>query len=184
MDEFDVDQAYEDTVGIARELMGSTDDPGQLWEANELVNRALSMRLRDAYPWLLKAQIQCTLGDDLAALACVETALRLEPRMAEAHYWHAAVLTDLDRFDDALRAVARAFRNLGPDDQWLTEDLYYEKALILDSVGKQDAARGTLESGLERFPDSAILRAGVDSLQRRRVRASLVVLEGGRSGKA
>lgn len=184
MDEFDVDQAYEDTLGVARELLGSTEDPGQLWEANELVNRALTLKPRDADPWLLKAQVQCALGDTIASLACIQSALRIAPRMAEAHYWHAVILTDLDRFDEALRAVAGAFRNLGNEDQWLTEELYYEKALILDSVGRQDAARTTLESGLERFPDSVILQAGAESLSRRQVRASLTVIDGGRTDKA
>ena len=84
----------------------------QIVEANEFVNRALVILPDNAEAWLLKAQILSTLGDDFAALAAVEVVLHKQPGLAEAHYWRAAMLADLDRHQEALEAVNQAFNLL------------------------------------------------------------------------
>lgn len=178
MDTYERD--FENSLEMARALLGNTEDSADLWEANELVNRGLALRPSDPDAWVLKCQIMSAIGDDAAALASIEMAIRRAPRMAEAHYWHTAVLADLDRHDEALRSIARAFRSLGREDEWLIEDLYFEKAVVLDAVGRRDAAMATLQAGLERFPDSAILKAGLDPLQRQKIRASFKVIQGGK----
>jgi uncharacterized protein len=88
-------------------------------------------------------------------------------------------LDRVDRFEDGLRALDRAFRNLGTEDLWILEDLYYEKATMLDSLGDRDAAVAAFEAGLERCPGSVILRAGLEPLARARVRSQFKVLRGG-----
>lgn len=177
MDTYESD--FDDCLEMARALLSGNEDNADLWEANELVNRAISLRPSSAEAWLLKCQILSGLGDDVAALAAVEMAIRRTPRNAEAHYWKTAVLADLERYDDALRSVERAFRHLGETDEWLIEDLYYEKALILDAIGRQDAALATYEAGLARCPDSAILKSGLEPLRRARTRQRFKVLRGG-----
>jgi tetratricopeptide (TPR) repeat protein len=170
---------FEDSLEMARALLGNNEDSGDLWEASELVNRALAIRPADPDAWILKCQILSALDDDFAALAAVEMAVRRAPRASEAHYWRAAVLADLERYDDALRAIERAFRHLSPDDDWLVEDLYYEKAVILDAIGRRDAALATYEAGLQRCPESVILKAGLEPLRRERVRSTFKVIQGG-----
>ena len=56
------------------------------------------------------------------------------------------ILADMERYGDALKSVERAFRCMSPEDEWLTEDLYYEKAAILDAIGRQDEALATYDT--------------------------------------
>jgi len=171
---------FEDSLEMARALLGGNEGASDLWEANEYVNRALRLRPADAEAWMLKCQIMSALEDDPAALASAEMALRRAPRAAEAHYWRAAVLADMERYTEALKAIERAFRYLGKDDDWLLEDLYYEKAAVQGAIGRADEAVATYEAGLKRCPDSQILKAGLEPLRRERTRRMFKVLPGGR----
>jgi tetratricopeptide (TPR) repeat protein len=94
-------------------------------------------------------------------------------------YWRGAVLGDLGRHREALRAIETALRVVTAEDHWLLEDLYYEKVTILDALGLHDAAVASCEAGLERCPGSALLRAALAPAERARVRAQLKVLRGG-----
>ncbi len=170
---------FEDVLEMARALLGGNEDAADLWEANDLVNRAFRIRPSDPEAWILKCQILSALDDDTAALAAVEMSVRRAPKLAEAHYWRAAVLADLERYGDALKAVERAFRHLGHEDDWLLEDLYCEKAMILDAIGRQDEAMATFEAGLKRCPESTILKAGLEPLRRERIRSTFKVIPGG-----
>ena len=164
----------------ARSLLGSYDGAGDLWEANEHINRALRLKPNEPEAWVLKSQILSSLDDDPAALAAAEMAVRRAPRSAEALYVRAAVLADMERYLDALKAIERAFRHSGADDDWLLEDLYYEKAAILDALNRADEAMITFEAGLTRCPESQLLKAGIEPLRRERTRRSFQVLPGGR----
>ncbi len=170
---------FDDYLEMARALLGGYESVSDLWEANDHVNMALRLRPNDISAWILKSQILSSLEDDPAALAAAEMAVRRAPRSAEAHYVRAAILGDLGRYSDALRDIERAFRHLGADDEWLLQDLYYEKATILDAIGREDEAVAVFEAGLTRCPDSALLRAGVEPLRRQRVRRTLRVIPGG-----
>src|SRR5262245_45503580 len=161
---------FEDCVEMARALLGGFDSTGDLWEANEYINRALRLRPLEPDAWILKSQILSALDDDAAALAASEMALRRAPRAAEAHYVRGAVLADLERYSEALKAIERSFRHLRADDEWLLEDLYYEKAAILDALDRAEEAVATFETGLRRCPNSSLLRAGLEPLRRERVR--------------
>jgi tetratricopeptide (TPR) repeat protein len=172
---------FEDALEMARALLGGNEDSGDLWEANDLVNHAIGLRPNDTDAWILKCQILSALEDDTAALSAIEMAVRRSPRRAEAHYWRAAVLGDLQRYDEALKAIERGFRNLGADEDWLVEDLYYEKASVLDAIGRREEALATYEAGLKRCPDSNLLRAALEPLRREDVRARFKVIEGGRT---
>ena len=170
---------FEECLDTARALLSDGEDGSSLWDANDLVNRALALDPDAADGWLLKCQILSALGDDVAALAAVAMAIRVAPNLAEAHYWHAAVLADLERYPDSLSAIELAFRALGPGDEWLIEDLFYDKAAALDAIGRPDAALATYEAGLQRCPDSVILRAALELLRRQRARQRFTVIRGG-----
>ncbi|HUS31565.1 MAG TPA: hypothetical protein VMZ53_23830 [Kofleriaceae bacterium] len=161
-----------------RELLGAGDD-ALLAEANVAVNHALQLSPDSVEAWLLKAQVASATGDDYAALAAVEMALKRSPHRAEALYWRGAVLGDLDRHREALRSIEAAFRVLADADHWLLEDLFYEKVMILDALGLHDAAVAACEAGLDRCPGSPLLRAALAPAERARVRGSLKVLRGG-----
>jgi len=170
---------FEDVLEMARALLGGTEEPRDLWEANDLASRALRMRPADPEAWILKCQIMSAVGDDTASLAAIEMALRRAPKNAEAHYWRATVLSDLERFADALRSIDRAFRALTADDDWLVEDLYCEKAAILEASGRSKDAARAYRAGLARCPESDALKIAAAPIRRHNVRAMLTVLPGG-----
>ncbi len=170
----ELDDDYEACLDLTRELLSRGDDADELGRANLACNRAIALRPSEPEGWLLKCQLMSAMADDIAALAAAEMAVRRAPRRAEVHYWRAAVLGDLGHYEDGLRSLDRAFRSLGGDDTWLLEDLYYEKATMLDAMGAREAALATYEAGLERCPGSAILRAGLEPLQRSRPSLKLV----------
>jgi tetratricopeptide (TPR) repeat protein len=172
---------FEDYLEMARSLLGGYESVSDLWEANDTVNLALRMRPTDVNAWILKSQILSSLEDDPAALAACEMAVRRAPRSAEAHYVRAAVLADLERYAEAIKGIERAFRHLRRTDEWLLEDLYYEKAAILDALDRADDAVATFEAGLRRCPDSALLRAGLEPLRKERMRRTFKVIDGGRA---
>ena len=162
----------------ARELLGEAED-GLLGEAHTAVNQALTLCPNSVDGWLVKCQVASATGDDISALAAVEMAQHRAPERAECLYWRGAVLGDLGRHREALRAIEAAFRTVTDDDHWILEDLYYEKAVILEALGLHDAAVATCESGLRSCPGSALLRAALVPAERARVRSSLKVLRGG-----
>ena len=164
----------------ARELLGGGED-GLLAEANRTINQALQLAPDSTTAWLLKGQVASASGDDLAALAAIEMAARRGPERAECLYWRGAVLGDLGRHREALRAIEAGLRVVEDtdDSRWLLEDLYFEKMTLLDALGLHDAAAATCSEGLRRCPGSALLRAALAPAERARVRGTLVVLRGG-----
>ena len=172
------DSEFDRLLDRARELLGAADD-SVLGDAQTAVNQALTLRPDSVDGWLVKCQVASATGDDIAALAAAEMALHRAPHRAECLYWRGAVLGDLGRHREALRSIEAAFRVLTPDDHWMLEDLFYEKAMVLETLGLHDAAIATCESGLMQCPGSALLRAALVPAERARVRSSLKVLRGG-----
>ena len=95
----------------------------------------------------------------------------------------AALERQIDRAHhrEALAAIEHGLHTITPDELWLLEDLFLEKAIVLDALGLYDAAVATCEAGLEKCPGSKLLRAALGPAERARVRASLKVLRGGTS---
>lgn len=162
----------------ARELLGAGDD-AVLADAVAMVNQALQLSPDSVDAWLLKCQIASALGDDPGALAAVEMALRRAPYRLECLYWRGAVLGDLGRHREALRAIEAALAVLDADTHWLLEELHYEKVILLEALGLHEAAVAACKAGLARCPGSALLRAALAPTERTRVRSSLKVLRGG-----
>jgi tetratricopeptide (TPR) repeat protein len=174
------DSEFDRLLDRARELLGAGDD-ALLVEANTAINQALTLRPDSVDGWLVKCQVASATGDDISALAAAEMAHMRGPNRAETLYWCGAILGDLGRHREALRSIEAAFRAVTIDDHWMLEDLYYEKATILESLGLHDAAVATCEAGLQKCPGSALLRAALVPAERARVRSSLKVLRGGQS---
>lgn len=179
MDNQDTRDEFNDLLDAARTLLAGDYDSCDALESNDLINVALSLRAESADAWLLKCQALSCLNDDIAALAAIEMAIRFQPRLAEAHYWRTAVLSDLNRFTEALQSVERCFRYLGNEDHWLLEDLYCEKAMVLDSLGRKDDAVDVYEEGLDQCPSSTLLQAGLAPLRRAKIRSTFQLLRGG-----
>lgn len=171
---------FEDCLEIARSLLGASESPSELWEANERVNRALRIRPDEPEAWLLKAQILSSLDDEVAALAAVEQAVRRAPNSAEAQYLRGALFYDMEVYDEALRTLDKALKLASEDEAWLLEEIYFEKAAVLDALDRTDDAMKTFEEGLERCPGSELLQSGLEPLRRERVRRTFRVLPGGR----
>ena len=172
------DSEFDRLLDRARELLGAGDD-SLLDLANTAINQALTLRPDSVDGWLVKCQVSSAAGDDIAALAAAEMAVARAPARTEALYWRGAVLGDLGRHHEALRAIEAAFRAIVDDDHWMLEDLFYEKAILLEALGLHDAAVATCEAGLVKCPGSALLRAALVPAERARVRSSLKVLRGG-----
>ena len=174
------DTEFERLLDHARELLGGGDD-SVLVEANVAINQALTLRPDSVDGWLVKCQVASATGDDIAALAAAEMACARAPDRAETLYWRGAVLGDLGRYRESLKAIEAAFRVVTDDDAWMLEDLFYEKAMILEGLGLHDAAVATCEAGLVQCPGSALLRAALMPAERARMRSTLKVLRGGQS---
>lgn len=164
----------------ARDLLGAGDD-AVLGEANTAVNQALTLAPGSVDGWLLKCQVASATGDDIAALAAAEMAMTRAPDRADCLYWRAAVLGDLGRHREALRAIEAAFGAVTDDDHWMLEDLYYEKAMLLEALGLHDAAVATCETGLHDCPGSGLLRAALVPVERAKQRSAMHVIRGGRA---
>ena len=169
---------YDRLLEKARELLGAGDD-ALLADANLAVNHALVLRPDSVEGWLLKCQVQSAAGDDLGALAAAEMAVARAPLRAECLYWRGAVLGDIARFPDALRAIEAAFELATEDDHWLLEDLHYEKVMILEALEMPEAAVAACEAGLRACPGSPLLRAALAPAERAKLRSTLKVLRGG-----
>ncbi len=184
MDANDHTQArFERMLQRARALLAAqgdaTRDEVDVAKASELVAQALAMHPDSSSAWILKCQALSAIGDDIAALAAIEMALRADNKSAEGLYWRAAILSDLGRHSEALRSIHRCFRHLQTDDSWLLEDLYCEKAILLHAIGRNDEAVATYEAGLRRCPRSSLLKAGLAPLKRSAARSTLRLLRGG-----
>ena len=175
-----LDLSFEELMEMASGLLANPDSMGAIHEANDYVNHALYLRPLEGSAWLLKSQVMSSLEDDPSALAAAEMALRRLPRAAEAHYTRAAVLADLERFPESLRAVGRSFKCLSEEEGWLEEDLYFLKGALLDVMGREEEAVTVFELGLERHPGSDILKGGLEPLRRERMRRHLRVIDGGK----
>jgi tetratricopeptide (TPR) repeat protein len=175
-----LEEDFADHLEMARALLGGYENTGDLWEANDHINQALRIRPGDVVAWLLKSQILSSLEDDPAALATAEMAVRLSPRSAETQYVRATVLADLERYVEALQGIERAFRYFRRGDDWLLEDLYYEKAALLDAMDRTDEAIEAFETGLRLCPDSTLLLSAMEPLRRERMRQSFKIIDGGK----
>ena len=51
---------FEECLDLARQLLTGSDEIDDLWEANDLCNRALRLRPRDSVAWLVKGQALLT----------------------------------------------------------------------------------------------------------------------------
>ncbi len=173
----------EQTLQQARALLAAQGDAAcdevDVAQASELVAQALTIDPESCAAWVLKCQALSAVGDDVAALAAIEMALRITTKSAEGLYWRAAILSDLGRYSEALRSIHRCFRHLQTDDSWLLEDLYCEKAILLHAIGRSDEAVATYEAGLRRCPRSSLLKAGLAPLKRSAARSGLRLLRGG-----
>jgi len=172
------DTEFDRLLDRARDLLGAADD-AQLADAGVAVNQALVLRPDSVDGWLIKCQVCSATGDDIAALAAAEMAYTRAPERPDCLYWRGAVLGDLGRHAEALRAIESAFLAATDADHWLIEDLFYEKVIILETLGLPEAAVATCEEGLTQCPGSPLLRAALVPAERARVRSSLKVLRGG-----
>jgi tetratricopeptide (TPR) repeat protein len=174
-------ETFEEYLELAGLLLGSHDGAGDLQDANDAINMALLIRPRDGKAWIIKSYIMSCFGDDPAALAAAEMALRHLPRSAEAHFVQASVLADMERFEEALARLDVAFGMMVDEDRRLAEDLHYLKGFLLDALGRDGDAEEAYEDGLRCCPESLLLRGRLEPLRRERLRRVLTVIDGGRT---
>jgi len=172
-------EQFESMLEKARTLLAGECSSGDARRANTLVISALAMRPDSCSAWIVKAQVLSALDDDTAALAAIEMALHANANSIEAQYWRAAILSDLNRHGEALKMINRCFRSVQVDDAWLLEDMYCEKAMILDAMGRSDEAVATYEAGLKRCPRSSLLNAALAPLKRSKAKPTLTLVRGG-----
>lgn len=94
------------------------------------------------------------LGRTLEAAESYEAALRLKPNHPPAHYNHGVQLDKLGRSEDALRALDRAV-SLAKDDSDCAAAAWYARALVLDKIGRFNAALDSYKQAAVASPANA-----------------------------
>ena len=152
-------------------------EPSLCDDACSMCERALRSDPRSVEAWVLKAQSLLHFGDAAAALGAARMAVLYGPEQPECHYVQSLALMELGYDMDALRAVTRGFHcaNQRTSDS-LMAALYYQRAVLLGALGRNQESWQTAEEGLARYPNSRLLRAALQS--RRRAKLGLTVLGG------
>ncbi len=139
----------------------------------EAVDRYLEDNPNDAAAWNAKAVILANQEDFGGALRCLDTAIRLNPKLAGAHTNRGRMLLALgrDRAHDALKAFKTALE-LKPDDT----DALADMAVALRILGDLEGEFKTLASLLKFKPEMSEiwLRLGAVEFKRGRVKKALM----------
>ena len=176
----DVPEDFQSCLDTTRQILSRFEQTGELNRAQKCINQALLMQPTHSGAWLLKSQLMSAMEDDLSALAASEMARTQDPDSPHVLYVRATVLSDLNRYDEALESISAALRSTTESSEWLAEDLFFERASIYSTLGDDKKALAAYEEGLRRFPESVLLRSGMEPLQLDTKRHRFRVIDGGR----
>lgn len=175
-----MDDFFSDLIDETKTLIGTFEDPANILKANDSINRALKISPKNPDAWALKSQIHSALEDDFSAYAAIQEALYHSPNRSDLLYIKAAILGDLDFFNEAEDIINLAFSRTSKEDL-IREDLFYEKALLLGAQGKNDESSQTIKQGLDEFPDSELLKSQIRSNIENSDRPRFRLIKGGRN---
>jgi len=129
-----------DTYLLAREF-GTTSEADAYAAAAHAARTAIGLDPKSADAWIEMAFVSFWSDGDLeAGLQAFQTGLQLNPASARGWLWYGNALAATRRFDDALRALARA-RALDPDSRAIIAD----ESWTLFLAGRRDAGLATME---------------------------------------
>ncbi|MCK5796871.1 MAG: hypothetical protein KAI47_06805 [Deltaproteobacteria bacterium] len=171
-------ESFDELLDATRALLAEGEGSSDLWTANAHINDALLQRPKAGDAWILKSQVLSSLGDDFASLAAAAMAVQTLEDNSEALYVRATVLADLERHEEALADINSALNTIGTD-AWLLEDIYFERGMMLDALGRTEDAMASFEEGISHFPDSVLLKSAIEPLHRERRRHRFRVIDGG-----
>lgn len=166
---------------------------GQFDRAAEYAGEAIRLDEHDAEAWAWRGRIHTTMGDREAAAHDFAAAIELEPEDETLRQSYAAILADLERFDEALETLAplpdslltlysRAAYAHAAEDHSLAEQAYAAmQALEVDDASEKAFFLGQLGESLEK-PSAEILahyaevKAG-ERLDDARLRSAVVLAQ-------
>src|SRR5262249_20988431 len=119
---------------------------GNLADADRLVARSLVVNGQRPEAHANHARILRQLGRPQAALACCDTALSLNPQLADALILRSNALRDLGRFAEALVSLDRV---LAIRDNPLA---FYNRGLVLLGLARDEEALASLDRALALHP--------------------------------
>jgi len=129
-----------DTYLLSREF-GSTSDSDAYSAAAHAAHTAIALDPKSPDAWLDIGFVSFwSDGNTEAALQAFQTGLQLNPSLARGWLWYGNALASARRFDDALRALARA-RTLDPESRAIVAD----ESWTLFLAGRRDEGLATME---------------------------------------
>lgn len=127
-------------------------EQGQLRNAFDEFNEALSLNPRFAEAYSARASIYYAFGDEARTISDLNVALRLNPEVAEAYYYQGLIYVNKGSNDDAVINFNKALQ-LDPDNA----NAYYNRARVYFAMEDLDAALDDLTAALEIEKDAAQL---------------------------
>ena len=127
-------------------------EQGQMRNAFDEFNVALSLNPRYAEAYSARASIYYAFGDETKTITDLNQALRLDPEIAEAYYYRGLIFIAKGDSDSAVINLTRALQ-IDPEHT----DAYFNRARVYFALQDIDAALGDLTSAVEIEDGSAQL---------------------------
>jgi serine/threonine-protein kinase len=134
---------------LGKDLLDSDSDG-----ASERFTTALTVAPDLFEPHFYLAKIHTRRQEPEAAEREYQEALRIDPRSADAHFNLAYLQYSRMRYREALAEYQKALELRPP----YLADVYYYMAVCHEQMGEREAAVATLRRGLEKVPDSDLLK--------------------------
>jgi tetratricopeptide (TPR) repeat protein len=121
-------------------------------EAKAILTKAVTENDKDVLAHFYLGVTCAGLGDNPHAVSSYQKALALDPKFAEAYVNLSALQLDAKDADGALATVEQGLKSVD------NADLYLNKALALDALGKKDQSLEAYAVAVKHLPDNMSLR--------------------------
>ncbi len=134
---------------------------GNAGRARERIEEAVILRPDDVALIVDKVRILVSLKDFRTAETDIERALKLAPKSAPLHVYHASILRRLGRFEDAARAIGEAMALAGDSPAALLE-----RGLVREQTGDPAGAKADWRALIEKYSGSIAAKAAAEHIDR------------------
>jgi protein O-GlcNAc transferase len=122
----------------------------RLDDAQHLYSQAALLLPTDFRAWYLLGIVAMQSNQPQYALECLDRAVRIDPRSAEAHIEHGNALSRLNRYEEAIQSYTEAI-GMAPN-QWIA---HYNRANALQVLKRHEAALAGYDQAIALKPNHA-----------------------------